>query len=94
MSEQDSKKIQLLHKQGMITDAYVSFLSKNTESASIAASALLASVEAREYAFQTGIPLIVAEEGVLYEEFQDGTKKFIQDLPKSTRKFPKKFKLK
>jgi hypothetical protein len=94
MSEQENKRIQALRKKGLISEEYVSFLLQDTESSAMAVSALLGSVEAREYAFETGIPLIVAEAGVLYEEHSDGSKKVIKELPKSTRKLPKRFKLK
>ena len=60
----------------------------------VAKAALLASYEARMNAQKTNIPIVVEENDALYEVHSDGSKKWLQDIPQSYRKLPKRFTLK
>ncbi len=66
----------------------------NSHIAAIAGEAILATLEANEEARRSIVPVYVEEDGILYEYFSGGEKKFIKILTKPTRKIPANFKMK
>lgn len=83
---------------GLIGAALGALISDNSKNGAtlgaIAGAAILASIKAREQAKATNVPMLVEEEGALYEVSADGARKFIKHLPKNTTHIPSKFTLK
>ncbi|QGW28729.1 hypothetical protein [Phnomibacter ginsenosidimutans] len=59
----------------------------------LAGAVLVATYRASEKAKATNVPLIVLEEGSLYEKQADGTKRFIRKMKKPKAQLRNKFKL-
>lgn len=98
MTKKESDIINSLTIGGVIGAALGALLSKNKGSGAIvgaiAGAALLASAKAYKKAQDTEIPLVIEEDDALYRVYADGTRKFIQQLPKSNKTIPHKFILK
>lgn len=94
----DDEIIESLIKGGIIGAALGALLSKNNKEApflgAIAGAAILATIKANEDARKTSIPLLLEEDGDLYEVQANGVKKFIRKIDKPTEQLPQQFKLK
>ncbi len=59
----------------------------------LAGAAILASYKANKNARLTALPVLIEENNALYELHNDGTKKFIKQLPESSTHIPDNFML-
>ena len=94
----DNEIIESLIAGGLLGAALGALVSKNKEQGAtlgaLAGAAILATFKANEQAMQTNLPMLVEEEGSLYEVQAGGKKRFIRKIDKSSRKLPENFKLK
>lgn len=83
---------------GLIGVALGALLSENdaerTTIGAIAGAAILATYKANEQAQKTNVPVLVEQNGKLYEIQPGGNKRFVKDLEKPKNKVPQYFKLK
>ena len=98
MSKSERSQIKSWVAAGVIDAAFGAFLVKKNKtsrasSGGIALAAILGSVEAREKAKETKIPLVVEEDSVLYEVSSSGKRKLIKHLSREERTLSKKFTL-
>ena len=80
---------------GLIGAALGSLINKKNgaEIGALAGAVILASSRAYEKARKTNVPVLVQENGELFEIAKDGTKRFLKKIPKSTKRIPKRFNL-
>lgn len=94
----DDKIIESLITGGLIGAVLGALISENKESGAavgaIAGAAVLATFKASEQAKKTNLPLVVEEDGKLYEIQPGGGKRFIKNIPKPNSSMAKHFKLK
>lgn len=79
---------------GATLSALISGSKDGSGTGAIAGAVLLASIKANERAKKTSIPVLIEENGKLYELYNGGNKKFIRSLPKRIVRLPKTFTLK
>ncbi len=93
----DDEIVSSLIKGGIIGAALGAILSDNKEKGialgALAGAAILATFKANEAAKKTKLPMFIEENNTLYEIKSDGTKHFVKNLEKPSRKLPKTFKL-
>ncbi|WP_299250362.1 hypothetical protein [uncultured Cytophaga sp.] len=94
--EKEDQLFESLIKEGLISTTYGIFLIANKSSTigSIARTALMASLKAKEDASKFDLPSIVVKHDALYEVKLDGSETFIKALPKTLSQSAKTFKLK
>jgi Glycine zipper len=94
----DEEIIESLVAGGLIGAALGALISKSKgEGAALGAligAAILGTYKANEKAKETHIPMVMEENGNLYQINADGSKQFIKVIEKSNVKFEKAFKLK
>ncbi|MCF8255809.1 MAG: glycine zipper 2TM domain-containing protein [Bacteroidia bacterium] len=94
----DEEIIESLISGGLIGAALGLLISKNKEEGTIlgalAGAAIVATFRANEKANETKIPMVVEENGNLYQIHEDGKKTLIRKINKSLEKLPQNFKLK
>ncbi|MFY8035092.1 MAG: hypothetical protein ACOVMN_11275, partial [Flexibacteraceae bacterium] len=54
---------------------------------------LKATAQASKEAEKSGITMVIAEDGGLYNIYQNGKRELIQTINQSSKKYPRKFKL-
>lgn len=59
----------------------------------LAGAAILATYKANEAARKMQLPMYIEEDNILYEIKADGSKHFVKNIEKSTKKLDQKFKL-
>jgi outer membrane lipoprotein SlyB len=97
--EKDKQIINDLIAGGLVGAALGALLSNENETGNnavlgaIAGAAMVATFRANEEAKKTNIPLILEENGNLYEVYRNGEKRFLKKLEKSQTKVPTNFKL-
>lgn len=95
--EQDDKILENLITGGVVGAALGALLSKDKgEGAALGAlagAAILATFRANEEAKKSNLPLILEEEGSLYEIYPDGERKFLKKIEKPKNTMPSQFKL-
>lgn len=92
----DREILESLIAGGLIGAALAAVLSQNKDAAgigAIAGAAILASYKANEIARRSSVPVIIEEGHALVEIMPGGSKRFIKNIPRSTRKLPKNFTL-
>lgn len=94
----DEEIIESLMAGGLIGAALGALLSKNKgEGATLGTligAAILGTYKANEKAKETHIPMVMGENGKLYQINADGSKQFIKEIEKPNVKLGKTFKLK
>ncbi|MEI2673575.1 MAG: hypothetical protein V9F05_05965 [Chitinophagaceae bacterium] len=96
--ESEDKVISELIASGAIGAAFGALLSKNKEEGALTGAILGAfiygTLKASEQAKKLNAPVIVEENGSLYEIDNQGLKRFVKTLNKHNKKLPNNFKLK
>ena len=94
----DNKTLESLIAGGAIGAALGALLSKDKEDGAILGAllgaAIFGTLKANEEAQKTNQPVMIAEDGKLYEILPDGQKRFVKDLPKPKGQWPDRTKLK
>jgi uncharacterized membrane protein (UPF0136 family) len=94
----DEEILESLISGGFIGAALGLLISKNKEKGTIlgalAGAAIVATFRANEKANETKIPMVVEENGNLYQINEEGKKTLIRRINKSLVKLPQNFKLK
>jgi hypothetical protein len=94
----DDDVLKKLIAGGLIGAGLGAWLSKDKEDGAfigaILGAAFAATLEANEKAKKSNLPVLVAENGKLYEMMPNGNKKFIKDLPQASQVWEEQFKLK
>jgi hypothetical protein len=93
---QDEELLKKLIAGGLVGGALGALITKNKGDGfllgALAGAALLATFKAHEQAQRTDVPLLVEEEGSIYE-IQSGVKRFIKKIEKPVVTIPERFKL-
>ena len=96
--KKNHKTLESLIAGGFIGAAFGAFLSKDKEEGALLGALLGAvisgTLKANKEAQKTNQPVLIAENGKLYQVFANGEKKFIKDLPKLTGNWSNYNKLK
>ena len=96
--KENNKAFESLIAGGLIGAALGAILSKDKEEGSILGAligaAISATLKANENAQQTNQPVLIVENGKLYQVYSDRKKKFLKNLPTSSTKWPEHLKLK
>ena len=94
----DDEIIESLIAGGIIGAALGVLLSKNKEEGAalgaLIGSAILGTYKANEKAKETHVPMVIEENGKLYQINADGSITFLRDIEKPKIKLQKQFKLK
>ncbi len=94
----DDEILQSLIAGGIIGATLGAILSKNHEEGTalgaIIGAAILGTFKANLKASETEVPLIIEENGKLYQINKNGTKQFLKDIEKPNIKIQEHFKLK
>lgn len=97
MKEQDNT-IEALVTGGLIGATLGTWLSRDKEEGALIGAILgavfAATLNANKQAKKTNEPVLVAENGKLYRLMPNGEKEFVKNLPQSSQKWDKHFKLK
>jgi hypothetical protein len=95
--DSDKEIVQSLITGGIIGAALGALLSKSKETGvalgALAGAAILATFKANEAAKKTNITMFIEENNALYEIKADGSKHFVKNIEKPTKKLPQTFKL-
>ncbi|MFP9117239.1 glycine zipper 2TM domain-containing protein [Flavobacterium sp. RNTU_13] len=95
--EQDDKILENLITGGVVGAALGALLSKDKREGAtlgaLAGAAILATFRANEEAKKSNVPLILEEEGNLYEISPDGQRRFLRKIEKPKITMPSQFKL-
>ena len=94
--EDDQETLEALIAGGLIGAALGALIRSDKTGATlgaIAGAAILASYRASERAKKLNVPLVIEENGSLYELQKDGTKRFIKQIPSNNVHFEKEFSL-
>lgn len=95
--EQDDKILENLITAGVVGAALGALLSKDKREGAtlgaLAGAAILATFRANEEAKKSNLPLILEEEGSLYEIYPNGERKFLRKIEKPNITLPSQFKL-
>jgi hypothetical protein len=96
--KKDDEIIESLIAGGIIGTALGVLLSKNKEEGAtlgaLIGAAILGTYKANEKASETHVPMVIEENGKLYQIHADGNKKFLRNLEKPSIKLQEYFKLK
>lgn len=96
--KKDDEIIESLIAGGVIGGALGILLSKNKEEGAtlgaLIGAAILGTFKANEKASETHVPMVIEEDGKLYQINADGSKNFLRDLEKPSIKLEEYFKLK
>jgi hypothetical protein len=96
--EDKNTSLESLMADGLIGAGLGALLSNDKEEGALIGAllgaAIAATANASEEARKTAVPLLVEENGELYEIFGPGKKRFVRRLPKPVRPLGKSFKLK
>ena len=94
----ENKSIESLIAGGLIGAALGAMLSRDKDDGAMVGALLgaifSATLKANREAQKTNQPVLIAEDGKLYQVFANGEKKFIRDLPRSSGTWPEYYKLK
>lgn len=94
--KKNNEVIESLVSGGLIGAALGALVSDNKNGAvlgALAGAAIAATLQASEDAAKTNLPIVMEENGKLYEVLPGGEKKLIRSLNKPTKKSPPKFRL-
>jgi hypothetical protein len=96
--KKDDEIIESLIAGGLIGATLGALLSKNKEEGAtlgaLIGAAILGTFKANEKATETHVPMVIEENGKLYQIHADGSRKFLRDIEKPSVKLQEHFKLK
>jgi len=96
--EEDNEIFKSLILGGFIGATLGALLSGNKNGGStvgaLAGAVLIATLNANERARNTNMPVMVEENGSVFEIGPNGNRKFLKSIPKNQKPIPKHFKLK